>query len=66
MSDLNYFKHITLIEARDAKSLALKLQSIKVAYHLNAVWSDGKKHFAFINAQKPLSVATMERLDQIK
>lgn len=66
MSDnLNYFKHITLIKAGSPELLALKLGSIRATYQLNAVWSDGKEHYALINAHKKLSVRELEKINTL-
>ena len=56
MIEDNFFKYIELVEARDAKSLALLLASFKFKYQLNTVWSDTKGHYALINPGKKLSV----------
>lgn len=62
MSDMNFFRHVEVIEAKDAKSLASKLKAIKCTYQLNQIWSDGKKHYALINPGRKLSAKTLEDL----
>lgn len=64
--DNNFFKYIELIEGSSAATLTLKLQAIKIAYQLNAVWSDGSNHYALINAKQKLPVRTKEDLAKIK
>lgn len=63
---LNYFKYIESISAGSPELLAAKLRMIPFAYQLQAVWSDGKEHFALINANRKLSVRLRERLAEVK
>jgi hypothetical protein len=58
----NFFKHIEAIEAKSAKDLASKLRSIKIPFQIANVWTDGKLHYALINAGKKIPVRTMELL----
>ena len=59
---LNFFKYIEVIEAESASSLASKLRAIPFAFQLNQVYSDGSKHYAFINANKKLSEKELQQL----
>ena len=63
---LNFFKYIEVIEAGSASSLASKLRAIPFAFQINQVYSDGSKHYAFINANKKLSESLKEKLSLIK
>jgi hypothetical protein len=62
MNTDNFFRHVEVIEARDAQSLASKLKSIKQVFQLNQVWSDGKKHYALINPGRKLPAKVIEEL----
>lgn len=66
MDNLNHFKYLELIEGDSAESLTLKLRAISIAYHLLQVWSDGKKHFAYINAMRPLPKGIKSKISKIK
>lgn len=63
---LNYFKYIESIEASSSELLASKLRLIPFAYQIQAVYSDGSKHYALINANRKLSVKLKQRLAEIK
>lgn len=63
---LNYFKYIESIEAGSPELLASKLRLIPFAFQIQAVWSDGKKHYALINANRKLSASLKARLAEIK
>lgn len=63
--DLNHFKHLELIEGSSPAVLTLKLRAIPLAYHLLNVWSDGSRHYAYINAMKPLPPAVLKKLEKI-
>lgn len=63
---LNHFKYLELIEGGSAESLTLKLRAIPLAFHLLNVWSDGKKHYAHINAMRPLPERVKLKLSRIK
>jgi len=65
-NDLNHFKYLELIVGDSAESLTLKLKAISVTFHLLQVWSDGKKHYAHINAMRPLPKGMLEKLSKIK
>ena len=65
-TDLNHFKHLELIEGGSAALLTLKLKAIPLTYHLLQVWSDGERHYAHINAMKPLPPAVLRKLEKIK
>lgn len=58
----NFFRHVEVIEARDAKSLASKLKSIKQTFQINQIWSDGKRHYALINPGRKLPAKVLEDL----
>lgn len=67
MSDeLNFFKYLILIESKTAEGLTLKLQAIPFAFHYLKVWSDGKRHYAHINMQRPLPAKAKDALAKIK
>lgn len=63
---LNYFKYVELIEASSPQLLASKLRAINLAYQLQAVWSDGSKHYALINANRKLSASIQRKLAEIE
>lgn len=65
-TDLNHFKFLELIEGSSPAVLTLKLRAIPLTFHLLQVWSDGDKHYAYINAQKPLPPAVLRKLEKIK
>ena len=62
MNQDNFFRHVEIIEARDAKSLALKIKSIKQTFQINEIWSDGKMHYALINPGRKLPAKVLEDL----
>ena len=62
----NHFKHLELIVGDSAESLTLKLKAIPFAYHLLQVWSDGKKHYAHVNAFRPFPDQLKSKLAKIK
>lgn len=62
MNTDNFFRHVEVIEARDAKSLASKLRSIKQTFQINQIWTDGKSHYALINPGKKLPAKILEDL----
>ena len=64
-TEQNFFRFIELIEGDSAESLTLKLRAIPFTYHLNQVWSDGKKHYALVNAQKKFPERLKEKLSQL-
>ena len=61
----NFFKHVITIEAGDAKSLALKIRSIPGSFQIVQIWSDGKKHYALINAGKKIPDRVLERMEAL-
>ena len=65
-NSLNAFKHLELIVGDSAESLTLKLRMIPFPYHYLKVWTDGKKHYAHINANKPFPQKLIEELAKIK
>jgi hypothetical protein len=65
-SEQNFFKYVEVIEASSAELLASKLRAIHIVFQLNAVWSDGKKHYALVNAKRPFPANLKEKLANIK
>jgi len=66
MKELNFFKYIEVIEAGSAELLASKLRAIHITFQLSTIYSDGKKHYAFINAKRPLPASLKDKLAKIK
>lgn len=66
MDNLNHFKYLELIEGSSAASLTLKLRAISIAYHLLQVWSDGNRHYAYINAMRPIPKGIISKISKIK
>jgi len=64
--NLNHFKHLELIEGSSAATLTLKLKAIPIAFHYLHAWSDGDRHYAHINAARPLPPAVLKKLEKIK
>jgi len=64
-SEQNFFKYVEVIEASSAELLASKLRLINIVFQLNSIWSDGKKHYALINAKRRLPARVKEALAQI-
>lgn len=62
----NSFRFLELIVGDSAESLTLKLKEIPFPYHYLKVWSDGKKHYAHLNANKPFPAQLIEKLAKIK
>lgn len=65
--ELNFFRHVEVIEASSAKLLALKIGALKsLTFQMVQIWSDGTKHYAMINAHKKIPVRLLEMIEQIK